>query len=289
MNLLNVIRQRVLGISLLVLAQNVHAQHIGPASQSRHELAADVVVDVYLPQRQMAGPPIPVALLIPGGGWSSSDRSAMYPLGQQLLARGMAVVVTSYRHAPAHPWPAQLEDVARVISWIRTHAQTVHIHPDKVVAIGASAGGMLAAHLGSLQPSSASNLRANRVIAVSAPWDLVDAAQSFANHHWQAHPAYPDIQALGIMSNLLGWPLEPARLYQASPYWHINSKTAPTLVIHGDADTLVPPHQSRIVCERMKTYQVPCTLVIIPNVGHTMNESFLPPMLRFLRDWLPGY
>lgn len=287
MRCLTTLPSLLVSLAALAFAYRVEAQSVTEASRSRHVLTPEVVVDVILPPRPSHQAAPPVALLIPGGGWSSSDRSAMYPLAQHLVTRGLAVVVTSYRHAPEHPWPAQLEDVSRVLAWVRKHARAQHLDPDRVVAIGASAGGMLAAHLGSRPDRKHASLRANRVIAVSAPWDLLGAAQSFAKHQWAAHPAYPDVSALGMMSNLLGWPLDPARLKHASPYWHLNRNSSPTLLIHGETDSLVPLHQSQMVCEKLKQYPVPCTLVVIPQVGHTMDERFLAPMLAFLGDWLP--
>src|SRR4029077_8359061 len=53
-----------------------------------------------------------------------------------------------------------------------------------------------------------------------------------------------------------------------SPLYHVTADTPPTLIIHGDADTLVPIQQSRMMIAKLKEAQVPAELVVKPGAGH---------------------
>ena len=280
----------VISVLGLALAGAAWAQAVPYQVQSFH-VAEGVDVDVFIPTSSSSESARPALLMIPGGGWSTSDKQAMYPLCDAFARRGFVTVTTTYRHAPQNTWPAQLIDVAQVVWQMREHAQALGIDPRRIGAIGASAGALLAGHLGSTDersPRSGVSSKVQRVISIGGPWNLAHVLTTFQQYNWQANPVYPDTQALGMISNLFGHLPTEQEAAQASPYYRVGPTSAPTLMLHGTADTLVPPVQSTGTCQHIREAGGRCDGQLFNGVGHTITVDFLPPMLQFLSDWAPA-
>ena len=80
------------------------------------EDAAKHKLDIYVPKGK-TNASLPVLFFIHGGAWKSGDRSNYVPLGNRYAREGVVTVVPSYRLAPKHPHPAQIEDVAAAFAW----------------------------------------------------------------------------------------------------------------------------------------------------------------------------
>lgn len=104
-------------------------------------------LDLFVPAgRGSARPPFPVAVFVHGGVWAHGDRKQFENVGKALARHGILTAVMSYRLAPAAKHPAQIEDVANAVAWLAEHAAEHGGDPNRIVAIGHSAG----AHLVSL-------------------------------------------------------------------------------------------------------------------------------------------
>jgi dipeptidyl aminopeptidase/acylaminoacyl peptidase len=68
-----------------------------------------------------------------------------------------------------------------------------------------------------------------------------------------------------------------------SPFYHVDASDAPTLIIHGDADTLVPIQQAKIFLEKLKAAGVEEELVVVPGGGHGFTD--LPTHMKQIGDW----
>jgi acetyl esterase/lipase len=97
---------------------------------------------VYRPTRSRG--PLPALVDVHGGAWRSFDRSADTNFDRALAASGMVVVALDFRMAPAHRWPASLEDVREGICFVRANAARLGALPDPIGLIGGSSGGQLA-------------------------------------------------------------------------------------------------------------------------------------------------
>lgn len=138
---------------------------------SKHRL------DVYAPK----GPgPYPVVVFVHGGGWILGDRQqpgGNYPqLGRRLANQGVVAMIISYRLAWTAKHPAQVQDVARALSWALRHAPEYGGDPTAVFAMGHSAGAHLVA-LAACDPRwlreyGASPSQLAGVISVSGPYDV---------------------------------------------------------------------------------------------------------------------
>ena len=107
--------------------------------------AGEIPVRIYWPA---ADEPLPLYLDIHGGGWWMGDGFPFHaPLTRFAAASGAIVVSVDYRLAPEHPYPAALDDVMAVLSWLHENAESLGGDPDRIAVGGASAGGNLAAAL----------------------------------------------------------------------------------------------------------------------------------------------
>jgi acetyl esterase/lipase len=109
-------------------------------------------LDVFSPK----GKPkalIPAVLFIHGGGWRSGDRSQHVPLAQQVAAKGYVTITAEYRLSPEALYPAGVNDLKTAIKWVKANAHQYHIDTTKIAVWGFSAGGQLAALIGTTNNS----------------------------------------------------------------------------------------------------------------------------------------
>ena len=87
----------------------------------------------------------PVVMYLHGGGWTLGSPEECEALCRSLVLRsGWAAVVPEYRLAPEHPYPAALEDIERVIAWLRHGGDSLGLDASKLALAGDSAGANLA-------------------------------------------------------------------------------------------------------------------------------------------------
>ena len=105
-------------------------------------------LDAYVPEG--AGP-FPAVILVHGGGWTTGDKNGgarkgfMYPMHAPLEKAGFAWFTINYRLAPAHRYPACIEDVETAIRWVKANAAKYRIDARRIALSGESAGGHLVA------------------------------------------------------------------------------------------------------------------------------------------------
>ena len=99
------------------------------------------LLDVYRPKKKDGK--LPVIVNIHGGGWVYGDKEIYQFYGMSLAQRGFAVVNFSYRLAPEAKFPAQLEDINNVITWMYQNGDKYGLDMEHVFMVGDSAGGHL--------------------------------------------------------------------------------------------------------------------------------------------------
>ena len=104
----------------------------------------DLRLDIYSPKSITH--PLPVVLWIFGSRWSRGSKNHRPPLN--FVSHGYIVVSIDYRLSGEAPFPAAIEDCKAAVRWIRANAAAYHFDPDHIGAWGHSAGGHLAALLG---------------------------------------------------------------------------------------------------------------------------------------------
>ena len=87
--------------------------------------------------------PLPVIMLIHGGGWVNGNKTNDHKMAQQLALRGYATASIEYRLADEAKYPAAIQDCTAAVRWLRGHAAEYGLEPNKIGAVGFSAGAHL--------------------------------------------------------------------------------------------------------------------------------------------------
>jgi acetyl esterase/lipase len=202
--------------------------------------ARPLELDLYLPQHKA-----PVVIFLHGGGWRLGSRHSAGPqfagaeAFEHLARAGIAVASADYRLTGEAVWPAQLHDAKAAVRWLRARADELGVDADRIAAWGESAGGHLAALLGLTGPPHDGDLgttgvpsTVSAVVAWYPPTELGTVADP-------DDPASREAQLLGAPPAR-----DPARTADASPVSHVTPQAPPFLLLHGDADRMVPHAQS---------------------------------------------
>jgi acetyl esterase/lipase len=222
-------------------------------------------LNVYIPPGPAPAGGRPVIIAIHGGGWRRLDKSGYGDrIASVFVPRGYVVVAPNYAlSAPGRPsWPTNLDDVRAVVAWVRSSADGLGIDPNRVAAMGESAGGNLAELLGTDPGPSgtgSASPKVNAVIAFSAPSDLTTL---YADSPWAGRAA---AQFLGGSPRRV-----PAQYAAASPIDHVAPGDPPMLLVHGWQDSLVPVGQSRAMAAALSAVAVPNRLILVPG-GHALD------------------
>lgn len=214
----------------------------------------------------------PLVIWIHGGAWKAGDKRRCPALF--LLDAGFAVASLNYRYSQQAPFPAQIHDCKQAIVWLRKNAKRYHIDPNRFGVWGASAGGHLAALVGTsggekaLRPNKAKGEESDRVQAVVdwfGPTDLLKMNLHAGDLGTLDHDAIdsPESQLLGGQLQTL---VEKAKT--ANPLTYISKDDPPFLIMHGGKDRLVSVKQSQVLHQLLKRQNVDSKLVIFPEAGH---------------------
>ena len=216
-----------------------------PLRSPVHQLETDVVYaevdsvplryDHYRPLGTTG--PVPAVVFVHGGGWMRGDPSQAAGNALHFARRGIATIAISYRLAPAHRFPAPLDDVRRGLRWVRAHADALGIDPGRLALLGLSAGAHLVmlAHLAGTIPEVAPDL----------PADLRDVPETVRAVVAHYGPYDLGRRRSEMVDGLLGPRVEdPAWARLASPIAYAGNATAPVLLIHGTSDQLVSWRES---------------------------------------------
>lgn len=227
---------------------------------------SELKLDFYAPPfRKDTTRQPPCLVVIHGGGWDSGDNTQLADWNHRWAARGWAVAAINYRLAPAHPWPAQRDDVRAAVAWLKANAGRLGLDPARLVILGRSAGGQIAsaAAYGLHDPA----LRG--LVALYAPHDM-----QFA---WGVSREDDALNSVRLMRQFLGGPPDtPERqaLYDSgSGQLLAQAGSPPTLLIHGYPDTLVWYRHSRRLTARLQELGVPCTHIELPWATHAFDYN----------------
>lgn len=247
-------------------------------------------LDLYVPDG--AGP-WPLLVWVHGGGWSGGDK-ALNQAGVQVrqASRGYAVASVNYRLSGVASHPAQVHDVKAAIRWLRGHAAEYGIDPARVGIWGSSAGGHLAALVGT----------SGSVEALEGPGNPGVSSTVSAVVDWYGPSDLPSMQAQGLPCSgdhasatspegrMLGCAVAacPETAREASPITWVSADDPPFFIVHGTADCTVPPLQSLTFHDALLAAGVDSTLTMIEGGGHGGPQWTDATRLAALEAFLDG-
>lgn len=238
-------------------------------------------LDLYLPAKD--GSLRPVLVWIHGGAWEAGSKD--YCPAKILVGKNYVVASVGYRLSQNAVFPAQIEDCKAAIRWLRAHASEYAIDPNRIGVWGESAGGHLAALLGTTAKTKdfdvGENLDQSSAVECVIDWY---GPTDFA--HYGDRPPNPDPK--NAYARLIGGvPAEHLdQVKRSSPVSYVQSDAAPFLIMQGDKDPIVPAQQSEVLDAALHKAGVESTLRIIPGAGHGGPAFATPANLSVMAQFL---
>jgi acetyl esterase/lipase len=208
---------------------------------------------IYTPSSAPPHNGFPAAVLLHGGGWSIGEPAWMTGRAERLASVGMLAVAVQYRlsdEKTVTPLEA-MEDVRDAIRWIRRNASSLRVDPDRVAALGVSAGAHLA------------------MAAAVIGHEQADQPSSAANAFILWYPALSVAQDRWLQRILLG----RATVASIDPAEHIRPGLGPTLIFVGVNDSLTPLARQELFCQRMTQAGNACAVQTYPGLGHLFMKN----------------
>lgn len=270
------------------------------------------VVYAQVPDRGYANKPLTMHLVVPqdkkphpaivyvnGGGFINANKDGYMQQWLDLAEHGYVVASITYRVAPTSTFPAPLEDVKAAVRYLRANAAKFNIDAKHIGIFGGSAGGYLAAMAGTtngvkgfdkgenLQYSS--DLQA--VVDVYGVSDVNSIGADYSEAVQKTHRSAAATEALWVNGSPVfggkdgGIAANPEGAKAANPITYISKKTAPFLLMHGDADILVSPSQTEILRQALAEHDIEATRYLIKGAAHGGPYWVQPEIMNIVIDF----
>jgi len=205
-------------------------------------------------------------VVLAGGGYlfQANDREGE-PVAINYFAAGYNCFLVNYSVGESAAFPRPLQDVSRAVVHVRRNAEKYNIDPERVYVIGFSAGGHLAASIGTFwdEPFARADdsmiSGENKPTAVLTCYPVITGDKRFYHHD--------------SFMRLLGYPIQKTdasedELCRYSVEKHISDKTVPTFIWHTFEDTCVPLENSLLYAMALKEKGVHFEMHVYPKGDH---------------------
>ncbi|MES2777370.1 MAG: alpha/beta hydrolase [Bacteroidota bacterium] len=184
-----------------------------------------ILLDIFYPKKIKKYKP--AVLLIFGGGWRSGDKSQNHPMAIALANKGYVAVSPEYRLSMEAPFPAAVYDLKAAVKWMKANAKIYGIDTNKITVLGCSAGGQLAALLGTTNRNDHFEDTIGQLKATSTVQAVIDIDGTLAFHHPESVEGNAASQWFGGT-----YAEKPATWIEAAPLEHVDKNTVPVLFIN---------------------------------------------------------
>ncbi|MES2307599.1 MAG: alpha/beta hydrolase [Verrucomicrobiota bacterium] len=236
-------------------------------------------LDLYLPE-VTPEKPLPVIVWIHGGSWKAGDKKTGDSV-VNFVPQGYIGVSMNYRLSSEAVFPAQIEDCKSAIRWLRAHSSEYHLDQDHIAVFGVSAGGHLAALLGTSgnvkEFDQGENLQfSSKVQAVCDFYGPTDFLKVDNEGNFEKY----DVAGSAIFQLMGGFLRDrPELCAKASPISHVAGDNPPFLIIHGDKDLTVPIRQSELLVSALKEKGVSVIYQVVSGGDHG-GKAFNTPEIK---------
>lgn len=260
-----------------------------------------LTLDVIAPRQNANGAAV---VWVISGGWFSRHESINPQFAAEFVNRGYTVFAVVHGSQPRYTIPEILGDMNRAVRYIRFHASDYRIDPNRIGITGGSAGGHLslmqgtAGDTGDPQAKDPIDRTSSRVQAVACfypPTDFLNYGKSgeiaLGRGVLTNFRAPFDFKELDKKTNTYVPITDEDRILEIgrriSPIYQVTADDAATLIIHGDADKLVPIQQAETIVAKLKEAGVPAELVVRPGAAHGWKDQGKD--LTILANWFDQY
>ena len=208
-----------------------------------------------------ASAPQPVLIFFHGGAWAHGDPDDYGFVARNLAPQGHVVVLGGYRMNEAGRYPAMLEDTAAAIRWVRDNIGEFGGDPDRIVLSGHSAGAYNAVQVALdgqwLERAGVLASAIRGVVGLSGPYDFFPFDTPRSKAAFETVGAGPESQ----------------------PVNHASAQAPPLLLVHGEADTVVKPRNSRALAKALHEQGAMVETLFLPGKSHN------DPLLALASPW----
>jgi acetyl esterase/lipase len=245
---------------------------IFPDAVYGHKDGMALTMDVIKPKVGANG--AAVIFVVSGGyisNYSPPEQLAERDLFKELLNKGFTLIALRHGGSPKYLVPEIVADVRRGVRYVRFNARKWGVDPNRLGIFGGSAGGHLSLMIGTASdngdPKAAEEFmrESDRVAAVVAWFPPVDMR--------------PLARGLGapndgsILSKFPALNFEKEKAADYSPIVFVTPDDPPTLLIHGDKDTLVPISNSQIIYDAFQKNRVRSDFVTMEGADHGFQKE----------------
>ena len=213
---------------------------------------------------------LPVIIWLCGGSFSAMDRNVWVPELAWFAKRGYAVASIDYSVTARAKFPDQIEDVKLAIRYLKAHAEELGLDPHRFVAMGESAGGYLAALVGATantrEYDKGEYLKYSSRVKAVVPWYPLVSVPAFLAElprpslmRFRLREAIHELTQINVPLDALNYP-------DVTKF--ISGQTPPFLILHGDADTIIPVSQSQLLYEALTAAKIPAEFYIFEGAEH---------------------
>lgn len=256
-----------------------------------------LTMDVFRPEKDANGLGV---ILVVSGGWFSAHEAISIPFVEPLVGRGYTVFAVVHGSQPKFTIPEILQDMHRAVRYVRHHAEKYKIDPDRIGIYGGSAGGHLSLMQGtagepgkpfSKDPVEKESSRVQAVACFFPPTDFLNYGKpgedALGRGVLAGFKAPFDFHEMDDKTKTFERVADESKVREIgrriSPISHADKEDPPALIIHGDADKLVPIQQAEAIVAKLKEAGVDAKLVVKPGAGHGWAD--IAKDVNLFADW----
>lgn len=197
-----------------------------------------LLADLFAPRQRVVGERLPPIVVVHGGGWHNGDKTRFQSLAIRLAGKGFVVASIEYRLAGEAAFPAAIHDCTAAVRFLRANADRFQIDPNRIGAVGGSAGGHLVGLMASgggnpeLQGNGGNADQSSRIqaaIVMAGPMEMLTGSVAERSRSGRGFS--------NANSWLRGTVDEKPQLYRlADAYVQIDRETCPILFMVGEHD-----------------------------------------------------
>lgn len=236
-------------------------------------------MDILQPKTEAKKPAI---LFVTGGGFINANRANGLQLREKLVDAGYVVASINYRVAPTATFPQPLEDVKSAIRYLKANADKFGIDARRVGIVGGSAGGYLSAMTGTTSGTKTfdkgDNLNFDSTVRCAVDLygisDPTKIGADFPADVQKKHQSAGATEALWVNGSPVfggkdgGILADKEAAEKANPIHYISKSSAPMLLMHGTADTVVSPSQTDLLYQALQQKGIESERYVIPHAQH---------------------
>lgn len=246
-----------------------------------HKMGMALTMDLFQPRANSNGAAI---LFMVSGGWRSNWTAPESAAGmfRGLTDRGFKVFAVRHGSSPKFNIPEIVDDVRTAVRYVRSKASAYSIDPNRLGVYGASAGGHLSLMLGTASDNGDPNAKdpvqrvSDRIAAVVAYFPPTDLRQ-WVSEDPNSNQSYPALR------------FSPAKAADYSPLLQVTPDDPPTLLMHGDKDTLVNLEHSEKILAEFKKNNIPTELIVMKGAGHGFRGDDAAKATTAMVAWFEKY